>query len=157
MAKRAAELGIVMDVSHLSDKSFYDLAEVYSLPLIATHSNFRQVCDNPRNLTRDMAKIIAERGGVIGLNLYPKFLKEGGEAAIADILPHVEYCLENFGEGALGFGFDIDGVNGNYPKGLSLDFSIHEQVAELLLKHYSDSVVRRIAGENVCDFFKGIL
>ena len=157
MARRAAELGIVLDVSHLSDKSFYDLSEVYSLPLIATHSNFRDICNNPRNLTRDMARIIAERGGIIGLNLYPKFLKEGGDAAIEDVLPHVEYCLENFGESALGFGFDIDGVNGNYPKGISLDSSVHEQVVELLLKHYSYSTVSRIAGENVCDFFKGML
>jgi len=156
MAKRCSELGIVIDASHLSDKSFYDLAEVYSLPIIATHSNFRDICDSPRNLTRDMAKIIAERGGVIGLNLYPEFLKKGG-ASVEDILPHVDYCLENFGDGVPGFGFDIDGVNGNYPKGISLDGSIHEQVVELLLRHYPESTVRRIAGENVTDFFKGIL
>ena len=156
MAKRCAELGIAMDVSHLSDKSFYDLAEVYSLPLIATHSNFRDICKSPRNLTRDMARIIADRGGVIGLNLYPEFVKSG-EVRIEDILLHVDYCLENFGEYVLGFGFDIDGVNGNYPIGLSLDRSIHEQVVELLLKHYPEPTVRRIAGENVSDFFKGIL
>lgn len=156
MAKRCAELGIVMDASHLSDKSFYDLAEVYPLPVIATHSNFRDVADNKRNLTLDMADIIAKRGGVIGLNLYPDFVKEGG-AKIEDILPHVEYCLSNFGENVLGFGFDIDGTDGIYPKGVTTSSSIHEQVAELLLKHYSDSVVRKIAGENVIGFFKGIL
>ena len=156
MAKRCAELGIVIDASHLSDRSFYDLAEVYSLPIIATHSNFRDICPSKRNLTYEMAKVIAERGGVIGLNLYPEFIKEGA-ARIEDILPHVDYCLEKFGESVLGFGFDIDGTGGVYPEGIRLDSSVHDQVIDLLLKHYPEGVVKRIAGENVCDFFKGIL
>ena len=156
MAKRCAELGITIDVSHLSDKSFYDLCEVFPHPIIATHSNFRDVCSCPRNLTKDMARIIAARGGVIGLNLYPSFVRGEG-ARIEDILPHIDYCLENFGDGCLGFGFDIDGTSGKYPIGLDESSSIHDKVIELLLKHYPESTVRRIAGENVIDFLKGVL
>lgn len=156
MAKRCAELGITIDVSHLSDKSFYDLCEVYHLPIIATHSNFRDVCNSSRNLTLDMAREIIARGGVIGLNLYPEFVKEG-EAKIEDILSHIDYHLEHFGDTGLGFGFDIDGTDGNYPKGINPAISIHDQVVELLLKHYPESTVRRIAGENVIDFLKGVL
>lgn len=156
MAKRCAELGITLDVSHLSDKSFYELCEVYPHPIIATHSNFRDICDCPRNLTKDMARIIAERGGVIGINLYPSFVKRDSARA-EDILPHVDYCLEHFGDGVLGFGFDIDGTDGKYPIGIDERSSIHERVIDLLQKHYSESTVKRIAGENVVDFLKGVL
>lgn len=157
MAKRLAELGIVADVSHISDRAFWNLAEAYHLPLIATHSNFRDVCPSQRNLTRDMAREISARGGVIGINLYPDFLKEGAEASIDDIYRHIDYALTELGESAVGYGFDIDGTEHRYPKGISEGESIYDQVTDFLLSRYSDSVVRRIAGENVADFMKGIL
>ena len=156
MARRCAELGITPDVSHLSDKSFYDLCDVYAMPIIATHSNFRAVCDHKRNLTLDMARIIAARGGVIGLNLYPDFVKHG-EVRKEDILPHVEYGLEHLGESVIGFGFDIDGTRGKYPTGISESASIHDTVCDMLLSHYPASTVARIAGMNVTDFLKGVL
>ena len=156
LAKRCAEYGITVDVSHMSDKSFYDLLEVYPLPIVATHSNFREICNCKRNLTYDMAKIIAQRGGVIGLNLYPEFVKRGG-AKISDLLPHIDYCLEHFGDSCLGFGFDIDGTDGEYPIGIDESESIHDRVVDMLLSHYPESTVRKIAGENVLDFLKGTL
>ena len=156
MAKRCAELGITIDVSHLSDKSFYQLCECYPHPIVATHSNFRDVCKNPRNLTSDMAKIIVSRGGIIGLNLYPSFLSES-DARIEDILRHVDFCLEHFGDANLGFGFDIDGTRGKYPLGIDESSSIHDKVIELLLLHYPESTVKKIAGENATEFLKGIL
>ena len=156
LAKRCADMGIVLDVSHLSDKAFYDTLEVCPMPLLATHSNFREVTPSARNLTLDMAKKIVARGGVIGLNLYPDFLAESG-ADTDDILRHVDYALENLGENALGFGFDIDGTSGQYPRGITASHSIHEQVIDLLLSHYSYSVVERIAGLNVLDFLKNNL
>ena len=156
MARVCAELGITIDVSHLSDKSFYDLASVYPLPIIATHSNYRDVCDSKRNLTLDMAKTIISRGGIIGLNLYPGFVKNG-TATIDDIIPHIEYHLEHFGDTGLGFGFDIDGTDGEYPIGIDESESIHDKVIDCLLSRYSDSTVRKIAGENVLDFLKGVL
>lgn len=156
MARRCAELGITVDVSHLSDKSFYDLLNHYSLPIIATHSNFRDVCPDKRNLSYDMAKEIVMRGGVIGLNLYPNFVKTEN-ARIEDVIPHVEYHLERFGEDSLAFGFDIDGTYGKNLIGLNPEISIHDQMIDLLLKRYSSSTVERIAGENVINFLKGVL
>ena len=156
MARRCAELGITVDVSHLSDKSFYDLLKYYPLPIIATHSNFRDVCNNKRNLTYDMAKEITARGGVIGLNLYPDFIK-GENAHIEDIIPHVEYHLENFGEDSLSFGFDVDGTNEKYPIGITTETSIHDQVIDLLLSRYPSHLVEKIAGENFINFLKGVL
>lgn len=129
MARRCAELGITVDVSHLSDKSFYDLLKYYPLPIIATHSNFRDICPHKRNLTYDMAREITSRGGVIGLNLYPDFIKTEN-ADIKDIIPHIEYHLERFSEDSLAFGFDIDGTSGKYPSGINAEESIHDQVID---------------------------
>lgn len=156
MARRCAELGITPDVSHLSDKSFYDLIKYYPLPIIATHSNFRDVCPHRRNLTYDMAREIVTRGGIIGLNLYPDFIKEEN-AKIEDIIPHIEYHLERFGEDTLAFGFDIDGTDGKYPIGINPDISLHDQVIDMLLSRYPARLVEKIAGENVINFLKGVL
>ena len=148
--------GIIIDVSHLSDKSFYDVIERTAYPVIATHSNFRDVCASPRNLTLDMAKRIAARGGIIGLNLYPGFLNDSGKAGKDDIYRHVDYCLEKLGEDVLCFGCDIDGVE-SYPEGLDTDSSLHDQLVDILLEKYSESVVEKIAGLNAINFFKGNL
>ena len=156
MARRCAELGITVDVSHLSDKSFYDLMRYYPLPVIATHSNFRDVCNSKRNLTADMAREIVARGGVIGLNLYPDFIKEEN-ARIEDVIPHIEYHLEHFGEDYLSFGFDIDGTFGKNLIGLNPEISIHDQLIDLLLSRYPSRTVEKIAGENVINFLKGVL
>lgn len=156
MAKRCAELGITVDVSHLSDKSFYDILKYYPLPIIATHSNFRDVCPHKRNLTYEMAREIVSRGGVIGLNLYPEFVKSENAKA-EDIIPHIEYHLERFGEDSLAFGFDIDGTNGRYPSGFKTHTSIHDQALELLLSRYPTRLIEKIAGENVINFLKGVL
>ena len=153
MVDRASDLGIIIDVSHMSDRAFYDLFERSPMPHIATHSNFRELCPMKRNLTREMARMIAARGGVIGMNLFPKFLA-GEEAGVDDVMRHIDYGLELLGENAIGFGFDIEGTRGRYPVGINTESSIHDQVIESLYKHYSASVVERIAGENIIDFLK---
>lgn len=154
LVRKASEMGIILDVSHLSDRSTAELLELTPYPVIATHSNFREVTNTPRNLPRELAAAITKRGGVIGLNLYPPTLREGGGATLEDVLRHVDFALENYGEGSLGFGFDIDGTDGEYPRGLDERSSIHDRVTELLLSHYSASVVEKIAGGNVLGFLK---
>lgn len=157
LVRRASEMGIILDVSHLSDRAFYDLVEQTPYPVLATHSNFREVCPSPRNLTKDMAAKIVARGGVIGLNLYPPFLTENLVCTAEDILRHVDYALENFGENSLGFGFDIDGTDGMYPEGFDERSSIHDRMIELLDKRYSSSVIEKIAGGNVIEFCRNNL
>ena len=157
MVLRASELGMILDLSHLSDRAFYEVFELSGLPHVATHSNYREVCPSRRNLTRDMAKKIASRGGVIGVNIYPPFLRDGGEADISDILRHIDYALELFGcDDNIGFGFDIDGVD-KYPIGIDEKRSIHDQITESLTVRYGDSTARKIAGLNVLDFLKNNL
>ena len=148
--------GIIIDVSHLSDRSFYDVLERTAYPVIATHSNFRDVCHSPRNLTLDMARRIASRGGIIGLNVYPAFLNDSGRADKDDIYRHVDYCLEKLGEDVLCFGCDIDGIE-RYPDGFDADSSIHDRLIDILLARYPEGVVEKIAGLNAINFFKGNL
>ncbi len=157
MVERLTELGMIIDVSHLSDKAFYEVLELSAMPHIATHSNFRDICNSPRNLTRDMARRIAMRGGVMGISLYPPHLSESGSATAEDILRHIDFGLELLGDRYIGFGFDIDGTDGKYPRGFDETSSIHDRLVDLLLSHYSADTVERICGQNVIDFLKNNL
>ena len=106
---------------------------------------------------KELASKIVARGGVIGLNLCPPFVTDDGKPKAEDILRHIDFALENYGEGSLGFGFDIDGTDGMYPEGITEQYSIHDQVLELLSKHYSNSVIEAMAGGNVINFLKNNL
>ena len=103
--------GMIVDVSHLSDRAFFDVASVCDAPFIASHSNLRSVCANPRNLTEEQFRIICESGGGIGVNLYPPFLNESGTASIDDIKRHIDRILALGGENHIGLGCDFDGVD----------------------------------------------
>lgn len=153
VVKRANQLGIIIDVSHLSDKSFWDVLSLSKKPIAATHSNFRSVCNNSRNLTDEMALEIKKKGGIIGLNLYPPFIKEKN-AATKDIFCHIDHALSLGLEDCLGFGFDIDGTDGLYPDGINESQSIHDQIIKQLLTRYPQAVVEKIAYKNYFKFLK---
>jgi membrane dipeptidase len=99
------KLGIAVDVSHLSERSFWDLMKVATKPVFASHSNFRSLCDHPRNLTDEQAKAIADKGGVICLTFVPAFV--GGD--LAQLVRHYLHGVELVGEKSLGLGSDFDG------------------------------------------------
>ena len=152
------ELGMIFDVSHLSDKAFWDVIELAKKPVIATHSNFRDLCPHSRNLTKDMARALIEKGGVIGVNFYPKHISENpDDHTIAGLFKHFDYCLENFGEDNVGFGGDIDGTTGRFPRDIDLSRSIHDQLVEFMQKHYDERIVEKIAGANYLNFLKNNL
>lgn len=157
LALRASEMGIILDISHLSDRAAEELLDLSPYPMLATHSNLRAVADNPRNLPTDIARKLTARGGVIGISIYPPHLSGSDSARLDDILRHVDFCLDNFGEGSVGFGFDIDGTSGKYPLGLDESDSIHDRVIDMLASHYSDATALRIASTNVIDFLKSNL
>lgn len=153
------ELGMIFDVSHLSDKSFWDVAELSAKPIVATHSNFRSVCNSKRNLTDEMAKEIIKQDGMIGLNLYPGFVHEDvSNQTVNALFEHLDHCLSLGGEDHIGFGGDIDGTSGHYPSPLNEECSIHDALCELMLKHnYSETLVNKVAGENYLRFLKNYL
>ncbi len=100
-------LGILADMSHLSDASFWDIAELSTRPIIASHSNSRALCHWPRNLTDEQFAAIARSGGVVGLNFVPDFL--GLSRNIEEVIAHAEHFLALGGEKHLGIGSDFDG------------------------------------------------
>ncbi len=113
---RMEELGMIPDVSHLSDAGFYDVLEVAKKPFVASHSNARAVCPWVRNLTDDMIRQLAERGGVMGLNFCPDFLEdvpEGQEnpGTIAAVVRHAKHIVNVGGMDVLGLGSDFDGID----------------------------------------------
>lgn len=144
--------GIFIDVSHLNDAGFEDVAERAERPFIATHSNARAIADHPRNLTDRQIRIIAERGGLIGLNYYVRFLRDdGAPCTMEDLLRHAEHILALGGEDVLALGSDYDGAD--LPECLD---SVEKAFAigdYLLSKNYSEALVERIMFRNAMNFF----
>lgn len=116
--RRMEELGMLVDVSHLSDKGFWDVAETKSTPFVASHSNARALCPCVRNLTDEMIKVLAERGGVMGLNFCADFLRtvpegEKNPGRLEDVTAHALHIFQTGGEDCLGLGSDFDGIDTN--------------------------------------------
>lgn len=158
---RCLELGIIPDVSHASDRSFYDiyaLCERYERPFIASHSNSRSVCDHARNLTDEMAQIIIKTDGLIGISLYPPHLNDSGKADLDDICRHVEHYLVLGAEKCLCLGCDFDGTDGDLPEEISKINDV-EKIYLRLSKSFSKETADDIFFENAHNFFEinGIL
>jgi membrane dipeptidase len=153
--KECDRLGIVVDVSHSSDKTIDDVLSVSDRAVIASHSNFRKVCDVNRNLEKCHSDEIVRRGGFIGLNLCDAFVTHNKDVPYVSemLLPHVQYALDNGYGDNLGFGFDIDGID-VYPSDISMEDSIHDKYIELLSKHYDNDITEKIAGVNFMNFYR---
>lgn len=111
VVRRMNELGMLIDVSHLSDGGFWDVVRYSTKPFVASHSNARVLCSHPRNLTDEMIKALAEKGGVAGVNFYPYFLRESGKATVEDIAEHLWHMYQIGGEDVIAFGTDFDGFD----------------------------------------------
>lgn len=111
VVERMNELGMLIDVSHLSDGGFWDVLKCSRKPVVASHSNARTLCPHPRNLTDEMIRALAENGGVAGMNLFPVFIKEGGKANIDDLIHHIEHMYYIGGEDIVAIGTDFDGFD----------------------------------------------
>ena len=115
MVERMNELGMIIDVSHLSDGGFWDCIRCSRTPIVASHSNARSLCSHPRNLTDEMLRALGNKGGVAGVNFYSAFLREKdgtGEsvrAGLEDIVRHMRRMMDQAGEDAVALGTDFDG------------------------------------------------
>jgi len=152
-------LGMLVDVSHLSDRGFYDIAEIaasFKKPFAATHSNARRVCHHMRNLDDDMLGIIAGAGGFTGINMYTCFLDDGCCAGIDEVIRHIEYICSVAGSSHVGFGSDFDGIDRNKSAiGGPRDFN---RVLERLLQlNYNEDDVRKIASGNILRVLSEVL
>lgn len=107
--RRAQKLGMLIDVSHLSDRGFWDLCDITEGPIVASHSNSRSVCKHSRNLTDEMYREIIATEGTVGLNMFTEFLTAEPVCNMDTVLRHVDHFLELGGEKHLSLGGDLDG------------------------------------------------
>lgn len=110
-------LGMIVDVSHLNERTFWQVVEFAERPVVATHSNAFSVCPSPRNLKDLQIRAISEQGGFIGLNFCEGFLNDSGEATAADVIRHAIHIAEVGGIQVLAIGSDFDGIE-TTPRGL---------------------------------------
>jgi len=157
LVKEMNNLGMVVDVSHLNDAGFFDVIETTTKPIIASHSNCRAVCNHRRNLTDDMIKILADNGGVMGMNFAPSFVDENKEnATLERVLDHVDHIVKVASVDNVGLGSDFDGIE-TTPKGLE-DVTRMPYLTEGLLKRgYKEDDIRKVLGENFLRVFKQVI
>lgn len=151
LAQYLSRYGVYMDVSHLSERGFGDLAECIDAPILATHSNSKRVCNHPRNLTDEQFGEIVRRGGLVGVNLYVPFLTKHKTARCDDIVRHIDHFCELGGGKNLCIGADWDGCD-YMPKGIH-DMVGMELVAEALARcNYSEQQIADILYNNASRF-----
>lgn len=112
VVEKMDDLGIIIDVSHLSDAGFYDVHKHSKRPFLATHSNSRKVCDHSRNLTDEMVKMLANKGGMTGINFADAFLQKDGPSTIDAMIKHIRHLINVGGLEVVGLGTDLDGIGG---------------------------------------------
>lgn len=140
-------VGMMVDLSHAGDKSFYDALDISSTPIVCTHSSARALCNHPRNLTDDQMRALAKAGGVAQVNIYCDFLRENGsEASVVDAIHHLNHIVEVMGIEHVGIGSDFDG-GGGVP-GLNDASELISFTRHLLRQRYSEEDLRLFWGEN---------
>jgi microsomal dipeptidase-like Zn-dependent dipeptidase len=139
-------LGMMVDLSHAAEKSFYDALEMSSTPIVCSHSSCRALCDHPRNLTDDQMRALAAKGGVMQVTLYNGFLVKDGKACIEDAMRHVQHAIDVMGIDHVGLGTDFDGDGGIC--GLANSSELINFTRRLLASGFSDADIQKIWGGN---------
>ena len=139
-------LGILVDMSHAGEKSFYDALDISSKPIVCSHSSARALCEHPRNLTDDQMRALAAKGGVAQTTIYNGFLRKDAQATILDVMAHLEHAIDVMGIDHVGLGTDFDG-DGGVP-GLAESSELLNFTRQLLRKRYSDEDIQKIWGGN---------
>ena len=153
--REMGRIGMIADVSHLSEKTFWDLMEATEQPVVASHSNAFSVCAHPRNLNDDQIRAISETGGFIGLNFCPDFLNLERDASIGDVVNHARHIAEIGGIEVLALGSDFDGIFST-PKGLEHIGKMEKLVGALQRAGFSRKEINAIAHRNFLRVFRNV-
>ena len=148
------EIGMAVDVSHLGDAGFWDVAEIMKKPFAASHSNARAIAGHTRNLTDEMIRTMAERGGVMGINYCPVFLddrEDGGTSRISAMVRHIKHIRNVGGIECIGLGSDFDGISGT----LEIDSpsAVHLLEEALYRNGFTQTEVEKIFYRTVLRFY----
>ena len=144
--KEMNRLGVLVDMSHAGEESFYNALEISSKPIVCSHSSARALCDHPRNLTDDQMRALAKKGGVAQTTIYHGFLKKDGEATINDVIAHLEHAIDVMGIDHVGLGTDFDGDGG--VRGLANSAELINFTRRLLARRFSEHDIQKIWGGN---------
>lgn len=139
-------VGMMVDISHAGEQTFYDALNISNKPIVASHSSARALCNHPRNLTDDQLRALAAKGGVAQVTLYSGFLKEEGAATIVDAIQHLNHMVNIMGIEHVGIGTDFDGDGGII--GCASASELINFTRCLLKERYSEEDIRRIWGGN---------
>lgn len=139
-------LGIMVDMSHAAESSFYDALEVSKKPIVCSHSSARALCNHPRNLTDEQMKALAQKGGVAQVTMYNGFLRTDGQATILDAVEHLNHMVNIMGIEHVGIGTDFDG-DGGVP-GMANASEVINFTRRLLQERYTEEQIQMIWGGN---------
>ena len=162
-------LGMIVDVAHVSDETFYDVIKCSKAPIVSTHSCCRALASHRRNMTDDMIRTLADHGGVIQINFYPVFLSDlyasfyevKGEKAsprpgVSDVVNHIDHAVKVGGIEHVGIGTDFDGIEVT-PKGLEDISKLPKVFDQLKRRGYSEDQIELIAGKNFLRAFNDVI
>lgn len=154
VVQKMNELGMIVDVSHMSEGGFYDVAKYSKKPFVASHSCARALCNHRRNLTDDQLKTLGNAGGIVGVNFERSFLKENSERATFDqIIEHLVYMKNKAGIESIGFGSDLDGIEDN---GEVVNYSGFTHLLERMEQKFTDDEIDMIASKNALRVMKDV-
>ena len=155
VVKERQRAGMAVDTSHLNEAGFYDIFLKTNLPPMASHSCCKALCGHRRNLTDDQIRLLIREGGYIGVNFYPWFLSDSGEASLGDVVQHIDHVCQLGGSRIVGFGSDFDGIEIT-PDGLSHSYEIPALIEALKKRGYDQQTIEGIAGENLRAYYHRI-
>jgi membrane dipeptidase len=148
-------LGMIVDVSHLSDAGFYDVAKLSKKPFAASHSDARAVKGHSRNLTDHMIKTLSEKGGVMGINFEKSFLGDAGESRIEDMVRHIKHIRNVGGIDVISIGTDFDGITQQLE--IRNAGEMDKLIDGLMNENFTDSDIEKIMHKNTLRLIKDVM
>ena len=150
LIKRCNDLRILIDLSHLNEQGFWDIAGLSRAPLVATHSNAHALCASSRNLTDKQLAAIRASGGLVGVNYAVSFLREDGRrdstTPLNTVVDHIAYLIERLGEDGVALGSDFDGAM--IPKGIGSAAGLPNLIAAMRMRKFGEETIEKICFEN---------
>ncbi len=155
VVKEMNDLGMIIDLSHISPKGFYDVLKTTTSPVIVSHANAKKICAHARNLTDEQLKALRENGGVVGLTFYPDFIHDKNPD-LNILLDHFVYISEVAGIDHLGIGSDFDGMQGKTLKGLTDVSCLPSLIQGLLARGFKEKDLQKVLYENFLRVIKEV-
>ncbi len=150
LVRACNRMGIMLDLSHLNEKGFWDVAALSDAPLVCSHSNAHALAESTRNLTDKQLDAIKESNGLVGINFHVGFLRPDGkndpETPLTVMADHIDYLIERLGADKVGLGSDFDGAT--MPKELADASKLPNLFAVLRERGYDEATLRKIGFEN---------